>query len=123
MYHGPTAYNYMAPLQRVNSFLNMCISPLEEELKELENQVKMWNEPEVQKYIGLTECSTEITVCYTRMSEISQRLEKWKRMRSQLVVCAECKGHGEYYVSDGYMEGHYAKCSICNGTGKNPNRL
>ena len=123
MYHGPTAYNHMQPFQRVNSFLNMCISPLEEELKELENQVKMWNETEVQKYIGIAECSVEINVCYTRMAEIRQWLEKWKRMRSQLVVCADCNGHGEYYIHESQDSGHYAKCSTCKGTGKNPNRL
>lgn len=109
-----TAHNHMQPYERICAFVSGMIGRCSHDIKELQNEIKMWQEPEVQQLLGADECNMKCDQVTSLIQSLQAELDGWMSMNTRLGVCETCGGSGTYY--DTSCES--VKCDKCKGSGR-----
>lgn len=119
--HGqtPTVYTHMKPFRRLNSYVKGMLYLITQEIKETEEEIAMWEEPEVCVILGKEDAARlgEITQAQAHLTELKAAKTRWDEMAEKLHYCTNCNGCGEIRHIISQDESRYSKCSACDGSG------
>jgi hypothetical protein len=116
-----TAFDHMAPFQRLNYWLKQRIGELKEEIRLLDSELRMWADEEVKKLCSVHYFNTvairEIEV-RAELTRLHSELKSWEDLLTDTRACTHCGGYGKIRVVVSQDESESYTCPVCNGTGK-----
>jgi hypothetical protein len=113
-----TAYDHMAPFQRLNYWLRQHINELVEEIRRLTAERRMWHEPELQTVITGSRAMVRRMDIDAEIFRLSLEQRDWETILKRLDSCLTCSGSGKIIDVIAQDESVTHECPKCKGTGR-----